>query len=75
MYSFIFPQRLFAICHMYVFLIFKSTKDVNLKIKSIAKSCILDSYKEVLWKFVIYTWIGEITPSERYTYYVICRKS
>ena len=43
---------------MYVYLIFKSTKDVILKIKSIAKGCILDSYKKVLWKFLIYTWIG-----------------
>ena len=28
---------------MYVYLIFKSTKDVILEIKSIAKSCILNS--------------------------------
>ena len=33
---------------MYVYLIFKSTKDVILKIKSITKSCILDSQESFM---------------------------
>ena len=35
-------------CHMYVYLIFKHTKDVILQIKSIAKSCILDSQESFM---------------------------
>ena len=35
-------------CHMYVYLIFQSTKDVIWKTKSIAKSCILDSQESFI---------------------------
>ena len=42
MYAFIPPKDCLQ-CHMYVYLIFQSTKDMIWKTKSIAKSCIEDS--------------------------------
>ena len=60
---------------MYVYLIFQSTKDVIWKTKTIAKSSILDSQESFIEIPNVYMDIGEITPGERYTYYVIYRKS
>ena len=50
MYVFYPPKRLFTMPYLYVYLVFKSTKNVDIKIESIIKSCMLDS-KETFMEF------------------------
>ena len=50
MYVFYPPKRLFTMPYLYVYLIFKSTKNMNIKIESIIKSCMLDK-KETFMEF------------------------
>ena len=47
MYAFVPPKDCLQ-CHMYIYLIFQSTKDVIWKTKSIAKSWILDSQESFM---------------------------
>ena len=43
MYDFFTPKRLFTMPYLYVYLIFENTKNVNIEIESIIKSCMLNS--------------------------------
>ena len=44
----LYPPQDCLQCHMYVYLIFASTKDVIRKTKTITKSCLLDSQKNLM---------------------------